>query len=108
MDWVNLLQDGAIIGLAISLILNAMAVRRLERSERFDRWMLKDMQKMMADRVEPATGSEAGLSGSDGASPYASTIVRPLRPADLSGPMMWEKRVPTPADNGSGSTGLVG
>ena len=108
MDWVNLLQDGAIIGLAISLILNAVAVRRLQRAERFDRWMLRGLQKMMADRVEPVTGSEAGLSGSDGASSCASTIVRPLRPADLSGPMMWEQRVQTPVDNGSGSTGLVG
>ena len=108
MDWVNLLQDGAIICLAISSIVNAVAVRRLQRAERFDSWALKDLRKMMADRVEPATGSEAGLSGFDGASTYASTIGRPLRPDDLSVPMMWEQRVRTPVDNGSGSTGLAG
>ena len=86
MNWTELLQDAAIVCLAISTECNAVSVSRLRRAENFNKWMLDDCRRTLSDLtacvrylLDSSTGSAAGLSGHDGASSDAKTTARQFR-----------------------------
>ena len=86
VDWTELLQDAAIVFLAISTVCNAVSISHLRRAENFDNWMLDECRRDLSDLtacvrrlLDSSTGSAAGLSGHDGASSDAKTTVCQFR-----------------------------
>ena len=110
MDWTELLQDAAIVCLAISTVFNAVSVSRLRRAENFDSWMLDECRKDLSDLtacvcrlLDSSTGSAAGLSGHDDASCDAETTVCPFRRSCRRCPICEGSQESKCADNGNGS-----
>lgn len=77
MDWTELLQDAAIVCLAISTVCNSVSVSHLRRAENFDSWMLDECRKDLSDLtacvrylLDSSTDSAAGMSGQDSKGTY--------------------------------------
>ena len=112
MDWTELLQDAAIVFLAISTVCNSVSISRLRRAENFDSWMLDDCRRTLSDLTacvcqlfDCSTGSAAGLSGHDGASSDAKPTACQFRRSCWQCPICESARRPKRADNGNGSAG---
>ena len=107
MEWTELLQDAAIVCLAVSAVCNPVSVSRLRRAENFDSLMLDDCRRTLNDLTARvchllvcSTGDAAVLSGHDGASSDAGTTARPFRRSCWQCPICEEAKC---ADNGNDS-----
>lgn len=112
MDWAELLQDTAIVCLAVSTVCNAVSVSRLRRAENFDKWMLDDCRRTLSDLtacifqlLDCSNGSAAGLSGHDGASSDAKTTACPFRRSYCQCPICEGAQGLKCAGSGNGSAG---
>ena len=110
MDWTELLQDAAIVFLAISTVCNAVSVSRLRRAEIFDSWMLDECRRDLSGLtdcvcrlLDSSTGSAAGLSGNDGASSDAGTTACPFRRSCWQCPICEVTQESKCADSGNDS-----
>lgn len=112
MDWTELLQDAAIVFLAISTVCNSVSISRLRRAENFDSWMLDDCRRDLSGLtacvcrlLDSSTGSAAGLSGHDGASSDAGATARQFRRSCRRCPICEGAQGLKCADSGNGSVG---
>ena len=113
MDWTELLQDAAIVFLAISTVCNAVSISHLRRAENFNKWMLDDCRRDLSGLtacvwhlLDRSTGGAAGLSGHDGASCDAGTTACPFRRFCCQCPICEGMQESKCADSGNGSVGL--
>lgn len=112
MDWAELLQDAAIVCLAISTVCNAVSISHLRRAENFDSWMLDECRRDLSDLtacvcrlLDSSTGSAAGPSGHGGASSDASTTACPFRISCCQCPICEGAQGLKCAGSGNGSAG---
>lgn len=112
MDWAELLQDAAIVCLAISTVCNAVSISHLRRAKNFNKWMLDDCRRTLRDLtacvcrlLDSSTGSAAGLSGHDGASSDAGATSRQFRRSCRRCPICEGAQGLKCADSGNGSVG---
>ena len=112
MDWTELLQDAAIVCLAVSTVCNSVSISRLRRAENFDSWMLDECRRDLSDLtacvcrlLDSSTGSAAGLSGRDDASSDAETTACTFRRSCCQCPICEGAQGLKCADNSNGSAG---
>lgn len=113
MNWAELLQDAAIVFLAISTVCNAVSISHLRRAENFDNWMLDECRRDLSDLtacvrrpLDSSTGSAAGLSGHDGASSDAKPTACQFRRSCRRCPICEGSEGLKCAGSGNGSVGL--